>query len=135
MCCRALGLLCSEERQHNIQEINNSGADKDCGIITHIKTSAEKASTESDLTDSAGLPGLDMILPKTHHWASQQGAKTLVYTWGWDNAEESLQDVLGSSRQFPYTKSSFKINAWRQGHVPASWETLTFRSAWQSSSK
>lgn len=57
-----------------IQKINNSGADKDCGVITHVKISAEKASTEGDMTGSAGLPGLDMILPKTYHWTSQQCA-------------------------------------------------------------
>lgn len=57
-----------------IQKINNSGADKDCGVITHIKSSAEKASTEGDMTGSAGLLGLHMILPKTCHWTSQQCA-------------------------------------------------------------
>lgn len=49
-----------------IQQINNSGANKDCGLITHIKSSAEKASGEGDMTDSASLPSLDMILPKIH---------------------------------------------------------------------
>lgn len=47
-----------------IQKINNRGADKDSGIITHIKNSAERANTEGDMTGSAGPPALDMILPK-----------------------------------------------------------------------
>lgn len=62
------------EATSSSKKINNSGADKDCGIITHIKSSAERASTESYLPGSAGLPGLDMILPKTRHWTSQQCA-------------------------------------------------------------
>ena len=49
-----------------IQQINNSGANKDCDLVTHNKSSAEKASGEGDVTDSASLPSLDTILPKTH---------------------------------------------------------------------
>lgn len=43
-------------------------------IITHIKSSAERANTEGDMTGSAGPPGLDMILPKRCHWTFQQCA-------------------------------------------------------------
>lgn len=36
-----------------MQKINNSSANKDCGLINDIKSSTEKASSEGDVTDSA----------------------------------------------------------------------------------